>query len=229
MLILGIIPARGGSKGVPRKNIRLVAGKPLIEYTIEAAKGSRLLTYYTVSTDDTEIAGVAEQLGAPVLMRPPQLATDDTPMIHVMQHVLVTLKQTTGDYDYTVLLQPTAPLRTAKHIDESLRLLIQKNADSVVSVTQVPGHYNPHWQFIIENKTLKLFTKQPLHEIIKRRQELPITYVRNGAIYACKTELIKEKGDIYGNYCIGYIMREEESVNIDSEGDFWVAKRLLST
>lgn len=225
---LGLIPARGGSKGVPRKNIRSLAGKPLIAYTIEAAKDSRWLTRSVVSTDDAEIATVARDLGVAVMMRPPELAADDTPMAPVVQHVLKKLMSADECYDYVVLLQPTAPLRTSHHIDEAVALLERPGVGSVVSVSPVPGHYNPSWQFIMEDGFLHLFTGQPLREIVRRRQDLPPTYTRNGAIYACNTTAVLESGDLYGNCCMGFVMAEEDSINIDSEQDFLLAERLLA-
>jgi CMP-N-acetylneuraminic acid synthetase len=227
LTVLAIIPARGGSKGVPRKNIRTIAGKPLIAYTIETAKQCSLLTELVVSTDDSEIATIAATCGASVLMRPPELASDTTPMVPVVKHALESLMSTGGSYDYIILLQPTAPLRKSHHIDEALMLLHNTGADSVVSVAPVPRHYHPYWQFIIEGGRLELFTGQPLGAIVTRRQELPATYTRNGAIYACKTKVVMEHGEIYGSHCVPYVMLEDESVNIDSEADLLLAERLL--
>ena len=225
--VLGIVPARGGSKGVPHKNIRVLAGSPLISYTIEAAKGSRLLTHFVTSTDDQEIAEITRSLGSEVLMRPVELATDDTPMFAVIHHVLETIKQSRRYYEYVVILQPTAPLRTSQHIDEVITLLQNSDADSVVSVSPVPGHFNPYWQFIVQDGELHLFTGKPLSEIITRRQDLPETYTRNGAIYALRTALVFERGNLYGDHCIPYVMRAEESMNIDSEEDFRLAEHIL--
>jgi len=226
--ILGIIPARGGSKGVSRKNIRLLAGKPLIAYTMDAAKKSRLLTRLVVSTDDLEISQIAHSLDCQVIERPAELAQDTTPMLSVIQHTLRFLDEREHYLpDITVILQPTAPLRTSKHIDEALTRLDNPELDSVVSVSLVPGHYSPHWQFIIQDGVLRLFTDQPFGQIITRRQDLPATYTRNGAIYAFKTALLMEHKTIYGNYCHAYIMSSEDSINIDSEQDFWLAERLV--
>jgi CMP-N-acetylneuraminic acid synthetase len=228
MKTLGIIPARGGSKGVPRKNIRLIAGKPLIAYTIEAAKGSRLLRRLITSTDDIETAEIAKSLGSEVLMRPTELAADDTPMFAVIQHVLETIGKSDAYYEHVVILQPTAPFRTSRHIDEAITLLENTKADSVVSVSPVPGHYNPYWQFIVQDGELRLFIGKPLSQIITRRQELPKTYTRNGAIYAFRTALVFAQRNIYGDRCIPYIMSVKDSVNIDSVEDFWLAERLLT-
>jgi CMP-N-acetylneuraminic acid synthetase len=227
--IFGIIPARGGSKGVPRKNIRLLAGKPLIAYTIDAAKGSRLLTRLIVSTDDPEISQIARSFDCQVIERPAELAQDTTPMLSVIQHTLRFLGEHEHYHpDITVILQPTAPLRTSEHIDEALTPLENPEVDSVVSVSLVPGHYNPHWQFIIQDGELRLFTGQPFGQIITRRQDLPATYTRNGAIYAFRTSLFGERGTIYGDRCLAYVMPFEDSVNIDSEQDLWLTERFLS-
>ena len=226
--VLGLIPARGGSRGVPRKNIRLVAGKPLIAYAIEAAKASQLLTRCVVSTEDPEIAQIARSFGCEVIKRPADLAQDTTPTLPVIQHVLEFLDQHERYRpDITVLLQPTAPLRTDRHIDEAVALLKNADVDSVVSVSPVPGHYNPHWQFVIQDSELRLFTGQPLRRMITRRQGLPVTYTRNGAIYAFRTAIVFEQGNFYGDRCAAYVMHAEDSVNIDSEEDLCLAERLI--
>ncbi len=225
---LGIIPARGGSKGVPRKNIRQIAGRPLIAYTIQAAQNSRLLTRFVTSTDDPEISQTASSLGCEVIERPSELAQDTTPMLPVIQHVLLYMFQSPRFFpDVTVILQPTSPMRTGKHIDEALTLMDRSQADTVISVSLVPEHYNPHWQFTIHDGVLHLFTGQPISQIITRRQDLPHTYTRNGAIYAFKTDLVFSKGSIYSERCIPYVMPYEDLVNIDSEDDIRLAELLL--
>ena len=224
---IGIIPARGGSKGVPRKNVRLVAGRPLIAYTIEAALASQLLTEFVTSTEDAEIAAVAEELGSPVLPRPPELAADDTPALAVAQHVLQVMEAQGRCFDYLVWLQPTAPLRTAADIDAALELLWESGADSVVSLAPVPGHYNPHWQFVVEEGSVRLFTGEALSEIIPLRQQLSVTYTRNGAIYACRCSLINSHHTFLGPDTRAYIMPRERSVNIDDELDLLVAEAVL--
>ena len=226
--ILGVIPARGGSKGVPRKNIRPLAGKPLIHYTVEAARKSRLLNRLVVSTDDAEIAEIIASMGCEVLRRPATLARDDTPMAPVIQHVLDSLAEDGYQPEVVVVLQPTAPLRRAEHIDHCIDLISKTSANSVVSVSTVPGHFHPDWQFIIsENGELQAFSKRELDEVQTRRQELSTTYTRNGAVYAVRRTAFIESESLLAAPCIAYNMAAEDSVNIDSEEDFWVAERYL--
>jgi len=227
--ILGIVPARYGSKGLPRKNIREVAGKTLLQYALEAAKGSRLLSRVVVSTESDEVARNALDWGCEVIERPQELAQDDTPMVPVIQHALHLLADSEGYCpDITVILQPTAPLRTARHIDESLQLLMSSGAHSVVSVAPVPGHYNPHWQFLIDKDGhLSRYASPSIEQLQTQRQTLPDTYTRNGAVYAFNTELILERNSLYGDRCMAYVMPPQESVNIDSQQDLWLAERYL--
>ncbi|MGH7775159.1 MAG: cytidylyltransferase domain-containing protein [Candidatus Binatia bacterium] len=223
MRVLGIIPARGGSKEVPRKNIRMVAGRPLIAYTIEAAKGSRLLTDFVTSTEDLEIATVAKELGSPLLMRPKELAADDSPMLTVVQHALTALESDTVRFDYVTLLQPTTPQRFSEDIDAALTLLIQTGADSVVSVYQVSDHH-PARMYRLVNGRLVPYDSEPTDRL---RQGLPAVYHRNGAIYACRRALIKEKGTLVGLDTRPYIMPRGRSINIDDELDLVLADLLL--
>jgi CMP-N-acetylneuraminic acid synthetase len=216
---LGIIPARGGSKGVLRKNIRLVGGRPLMAYAIEAAQNSRYLTDYLVSTDDNEIAAVARQEGARVLMRPPELAADDTPMIPVVKHALAQ-----GDYEFVVILQPTAPLRTADDIDAALQILFETGADSVVSVYQVDDHHPARMYRLIDGQLIPYDTEPTA----RLRQALPPVYHRNGAVYACQTRLVWEQETLLGPDLRPYIMPRARSVNIDDELDLAFADLLLS-
>lgn len=227
--ILAIIPARGGSKGIPEKNICLLNGRPLISYTFDAAKASQRLTKIILTTDSAKIAEVGRKAGIEIpFLRPAELAMDETPTLLVIRHSLNWLAEKEGYIpDIVVNLQPTAPLRKPEHIDEAIGLLITSGADSVVSVTQVPGHFNPHWQFCIKNERLKIFSGEPLAEIVTRRQELTPTYTRNGAIYAFWRRTINETGSIYGNDCKPYIMEPEISVNIDSLDDWVLAEERL--
>jgi CMP-N-acetylneuraminic acid synthetase len=228
--VLGVIPARGGSKGVSRKNVRLLAGEPLVHYAVEAAQHSRFLTRVAVSTDDDEIADLCEGWGCEVLRRPADLARDDTPMVPVIQHVIQSLKEEQGyQAQIMVILQPTAPLRLSVHIDEAITLLQETGAGSVISVSAVPGHYHPDWQFSISAEgELKLLNGENLKEIPKRRQDLPVTFTRNGAIYAFRTEPFLELMTFYVPPSFAYKMRPEVSVNVDSVEDFWLAEQQLS-
>lgn len=231
--ILGVITARGGSKGIPRKNIKLLAGKPLIAYTIEAAKEAGIFDRLIVSTDDSEIAEIGRQHGceAPFL-RPQDLAQDTTPHLPVLQHAVSWLReQERYTPDYVMILQPTSPLRRAIHIREAVELLTRTGADSVVSVSQVPGHHNPHWQFrVAGDGMMSIFTGEPFGEIVTRRQNLPPTYTRNGAIYLFKTDLLfhPERPNFYGARVVAYIMPLEASVNIDSMDDWHEAEKRIS-
>ena len=227
--ILGIIPARGGSKGVLRKNIRPLAGKPLLHYTVEAANLSRTLDRVVVSTEDEEIAALAEDWGCEVLNRPVELSQDETPMLPVIQHALEVLVRVENYRpEITVILQPTAPLRRAEHIDDCLHLIMSTGAASAVSVSLVPAHYHPDWQFIIHPEgELGTFSGQALDQILTRRQDLERTFTRNGAMYAIRTTEFQNSGSLYPEPCVAYVMDSEDSINIDSEEDFWLAEQYL--
>ena len=230
--ILGIITARGGSKGIPGKNIKKLAGKPLIAYTIEAARTSGVFDRLIVSTDDEKIAEVARAYGCEVpFLRPAELAQDATSHIPVLQHAVSFLKEHENyASDFVMILQPTAPLRTAAHIREAAALLKTSGADSVVSVFEVPGHFHPRWQHTVDDANrLAIFTGEPFSQIVRRRQDLPKTYTRNGAIYLFKTELLFDpvEPNFYGDHVAAYLMKPEESVNIDTMEDWNEAERIL--
>jgi CMP-N-acetylneuraminic acid synthetase len=226
--IIGVIPARGGSKGVKRKNLHLLAGKPLIQYTIEAARKCRSLSRVVVSTDDPEIAELAANMELEVIRRPEDLALDDTPMVPVICHVVDSLAEGGYQPEIIVVLQPTAPLRRNEHIDDCLDLISATDINSVVSVSPVPGHFHPDWQFIIsEDSELRTFSGRELDELQTRRQELSMTYTRNGAIYAVRRVAFLKHESLLAPPCIAYTMAAEDSVNIDSEEDIWVAERFL--
>lgn len=226
--ILGVIPARGGSKGIKRKNVHPLAGKPLIQYTIEATRKSRYISRVVVSTDDSEIAELVANMELEVLRRPDDLAHDDTPMVPVIQHVVRSLAEDGYQPEIIVVLQPTAPLRRSEHIDDCLDLISATNINSVISFSPVPGHFHPDWQFIIsEDGGLQTFSGRELDELQTRRQELSMTYTRNGAIYAVRRAAFNESESLLAPPCRAYIMAPEDSVNIDSEEDIWVAERYL--
>jgi CMP-N-acetylneuraminic acid synthetase len=221
---LGIIPARGGSKGVLRKNIRLVAGEPLIAYSIRSAQSSRRLTHLVVSTDDDEIASVARSYNAKVLLRPALLATDKTPMLPVVRHAFMELEEVYGfRFDYGVIMQPTSPMRTADDIDQILRILEQTGADSVVSVYRVFDHH-PARMYRLENDRLIPLFAEPIGQL---RQDLPPVYHRNGALYAFRREIIDEQDSLIGPDLRAYIMPEERSINIDNELDLLLASLMI--
>ena len=193
MKILAIIPVRGGSKGIPGKNIKLLGGKPLLAYTSELALQSKYLTEVIVSTEDEPIGEVAKSLGVQVpFMRPMALAQDDTPTIDVLIHALEWYKNQTIFFDAVCLLQVTSPIRTLEFLDKAIEKFMASDCDSLVSVQKVPHEYNPHWTFEVnEEGNLKIATGEA--EIIPRRQELPTAYHRDGSIYITKTDvLLKE-------------------------------------
>lgn len=228
MNVLSIIPARGGSKGIPKKNIYPLCGKPLIAWTIEAAKGSKYISRTILSSDSSEIIKVAGRYGVEApFVRPNELAKDDTPALPVIQHTVNWLK-VNEDYipDYIVLLQPTSPLRTSRHIDEALEKLINSDADSIVSVVKAPHQFNPHSIMEMKNGFLKPFLKYDERKNI--RQLKPVFYARNGAaIYAFTYECLMKKNSIYGDKILAYEMSREESIDIDDLLDLTICEMLL--
>ena len=223
--ILGIIPARGGSKGILGKNIRSLNGKPLIQYAVEAARSSNLVDRLILTTDSVEIAEVGKALGVEVpFLRPPDLAQDDTPMLPVIEHALLFVEMERWQPDIILLLQPTAPLRRAEHIQQAVKLLVESNCDSVVSVVEVPRHYVPDFVLRLEDGKLRTFLDAPL---ITRRQDARPAYSRDGTIYAFWRDLLVKKRSIYGNDCRPILIPEDESCNLDTMHDWQEAEKKL--
>ncbi|MBN2386556.1 MAG: acylneuraminate cytidylyltransferase family protein [Anaerolineales bacterium] len=226
--ILAVIPARGGSKGVLRKNVRALAGKPLIAYTIEAALqvGDRLQGVI-VSTDDQAIAEVALQHGAEVpFLRPPELSSDRIPMVPVLQHAVGESEARGGTrLDWILLLQPTAPLRTPDDIRAAIELATRGGCDSVISVVQVFA-VHPILMKRIEGDRLLPFCIEE-QEGTRRQDYQPPAYMRNGAIYLTRRDVLMERGSIWGEIIRPYVMPEERSVSIDHELDFKLAELML--
>lgn len=224
--ILGIIPARGGSKGIPKKNLYLLNGKPLINFTIEAAKKASLLTKFIVSTDSEEIAGVAKQYGADVpFIRPEELATDTVLSVDVVKHAVAEMEnQGNVRYDYLVLLQPTTPLRPPGCIDEAINKLIKTGCDTVITMVDV-GANHPARMYRIENDRLVSIMDEGVS--MRPRQELPPIYIRSGDVYACKRNIPFEKGSLIGNDCRAVIIPPERAINIDSMRDLILAEYYL--
>ncbi|EMN24357.1 acylneuraminate cytidylyltransferase family protein [Leptospira kirschneri] len=218
--ILGLIPARGGSKGILRKNIKLIAGKPLIVWTIEAALKSKHLTSIVVSTDDPEIAEIAEQSGASVpFLRPAELAADYSSGIDPVLHALDNLP----GFDYVMLLQPTSPLRTSVDIDDCVEFAISKNANSVVSVCE--AQENPFWMFRLDD-SFKM-TKLLNVEDVARRQDSPKVFTLNGSIYLSEVNYFREKKKFITEDTLAYLMNKENSIDIDDMMDWKLAEILL--
>ena len=225
MRVLGLIPARGGSKGVPGKNKKELGGKPLVAYTIEAAQKSTLLTNIVLSTDDENIAQVGKKYGIEVpFIRPEYLASDTAKSIDVVQHAIQFYEDLGQSYDAVCLLQPTTPFRDCESIDQAIDNYKSKELDSLISVLPVPHEYNPHWVFEEINGSLQISTGEK--EIISRRQELPNAYHRDGSIYLTSIDLIKQ-GTFYGKR-MGYVISNPEMhINIDTlkdweEAETWI-------
>jgi CMP-N-acetylneuraminic acid synthetase len=219
--VLAVIPARGGSKGVRRKNLRTLGGLPLIAHTIRAALASRRLDAVVVSTEDEEIAQVARSAGATVVVRPDELATDWVQNTDVVKHVLATLEP---QYSHVVLLQPTSPLRGHDAIDACIDLLGQGGCRSVLTVTAVEHH--PAKTMLIDEKGMA----QPYTnwvELEARRQELPVLYRQNGAVYALAVVDFLRESRFIQSPCKAHVMHANESIDIDSEFDLLMAEKLI--
>ncbi len=226
MKTLALIPARGGSKGVPRKNIKPLGGKALIEYAIELALASDLIDDVIVSTEDSEIAEIAEDAGAETpFLRPAELAGHSSPTVDVMFHCLSYLKKQGRSYDAICLLQPTVPFRKLKDLDGALTVFANQTADSLVSVRPVPHQYNPYWLYI-ENGQENIITKA-IPKAVTRRQNLPKAYYRDGACYISKTKVLLKQKSIYGDTIQKYLMKQGVDINIDTLEDWQRAEKYI--
>lgn len=224
MRVLGLVPARGGSKGIPGKNVRPLGGRPLLAWTAEAALASRRLSRVVLSTDDEGIAEVGRRCGLDVpFLRPAELARDDTPTLPVVRHALEALED---GFDAVCLLQPTSPFRRAEDIDGCIAMLEERGLDAVVSVLPVPAEHNPHWVYFEDGGLLRLATGE--EQPIPRRQELPPAFHRDGSIYVTRREVVLSggEGSLYGRRLGGYVM-PEAGVNLDTPADWERAERLL--
>lgn len=229
MRILGIIPARGGSKGVPRKNVKSLCGKPLLAYTAESASSTTRLTRTILSTDDNEIADIGKALGMDVpFIRPAQLAQDTTATFPVILHAVTQLESLGEYYDAVCLLQPTNPLRRSEDIDNCIELLETTGADSVISILPVPHVYNPKWVYWRGPEgemTLSSGDSEP----INRRQDLPTAFHREGSVYVTRRTVLTEFGNLYGRNVRGYEIDRANSINIDTPDDWDRAEASLQS
>lgn len=213
--VLGLIPARGGSKGVARKNLRLAGGKPLLVWTIEQALKSGYLDRLVLSSDDEEIIAVGRANGCEVpFVRPPDLADDDAPAIFVALHALDTLGE---EYDYLVLLQPTSPLRTAEDIDAAIRCCIEQKAHSCASV--VEAEEIPGWMYVTGQNGELVPLLGAGHGFPTRRQDSPPVYVLNGAVYVAQTAWLRSGHTFVGPGTVPFVMPRSRSLDIDTEED----------
>lgn len=225
MRVLGLIPARGGSKGIAGKNLAPVCGRPLLAYTADAVHRSARLTRVIVSTDDPQIADAARSLGLEVpFLRPSALAGDDTPMLPVVQHAIEAMRAAGFEPDAVALLQPTSPLRRGEHIDGAIELLASSGADSVVSVVEVPHQFNPVSVMRLEGEQLQPFLDG---EPISRRQDKPQLYARNGPAVLVVRSPVVVGGSLYGADSRPFLMRPEDSLDVDSPWDLSLVEYAL--
>lgn len=225
---LGLVPARGGSKGIPRKNVRPLRGRPLLEYTASAALASRALARVVLSTDDAEIAEIARRCGLEVpFIRPAHLAQDDTPSLEVVRHAVDWLEANGEHIDAVCLLQPTHPFRRVRDIDDCVSLLESADADSVVTIVAVPPEYNPHWVFLqAADGTLHVSTGDA--EPITRRQDLPPAFRREGSVYVTRRDVLMERRSMYGARMVGHLVPTDGRVDLDTLEDWARAEELLA-
>ena len=218
---LAIIPARGGSKRLPRKNILDLCGKPLISWSIEAALKSKYISKVVVSSDDEEILNISSNFGADIIKRPYELANDTATTFDTVKHTIDNFE----NYDYIVLLQPTSPLRNEKHIDEAIELLEEKQADAIVSVCEMD--HSPLWSNTLpKDGNMRGFLREEI--LNKRSQDLEKYYRLNGAIYICKTDkLLENKSFFLKDNIFAYIMDRKSSIDIDEEIDFLFAEKVI--
>jgi CMP-N-acetylneuraminic acid synthetase len=225
--VLGLIPARAGSKGVPGKNERLLAGRGLVERAIDAARDSGVIDKIVLSTDSERIAATGRSLGIDVpFLRPAALAGDRTPMLAVVEHALAELARTGYEPDAVALLQPTSPLRSGSRIAEAVALLEETpEATSVVTVAPVPPHFAPHYAMRIDGEVLRPFLAEGA--AITRRQDVPAAYYRDGTLYLTRTATVVEHHDLYGERCLPLVLRLDEVLAIDTPEDWRRAEQLL--
>lgn len=220
MKVLAIIPARGQSKGLPRKNILPINNRPLIYWTINAAQRSQIIDRVILSSEDEEIIGVAKTLGCDVpFTRPQCLATDEAQSIDVVLHAIDEL----SGYDFVVLLQPTSPLRTGVDIDEAFRHMKSLHASSCVSVCEASE--SPYWMYVInkDGHMKSVLSSQS----ITQRQKLPPTYILNGAIYIANVDWLKKNKNFLADGCVPYVMPKNRSLDIDTIQDFQAFKDMV--
>lgn len=228
MRVLGIVPARGGSKGVPRKSIRNLGGVPLLCYTATAALAARRLTRVVLSTDDVEIAEVGRRAGLEVpFIRPAALADDAAPMLGVVRHAIETIEATDPErWDAVCLLQPTVPFRDPTEIDACVELLASTGADCALTVRPIPAEHHPLWAYVeAPDGALRLFTGDA--EPRTRRQDLPRAFHRDGSVYVTRRDVVMLSNSLYGGRVVGLPMEGAARVNIDTMSDWADAERIL--
>jgi CMP-N,N'-diacetyllegionaminic acid synthase len=225
-MVLAVVPARGGSKGIPGKNLRALAGRPLLAYTAEAIAESRVVDRAILSTDSEEIAAVGREVGLDVpFLRPRRLASDDTPMLPVVQHAVEAVEEDGASPEIVLVVQPTAPLRRGAHLRTAVELLRASGASSVVTVVRIPAHYSPEYAMRIEGDRLVNFLEEGRR--VARRQDATPAFSRDGTVYAVRRDVLMQDGDLYGEDCRPLVLEDDESVNLDTPDDWERAERLL--
>lgn len=228
--VLGIIPARKNSKSIKNKNIKLLGGRPLVQYTFDAARSSKRLTRILLTTDSPEIARLGKRAGIEVpFLRPGKFAKDSSAAKEYVAHCLEYLEKKEKYFpEIVVILQPTTPFRRVDDIDACIDKLLRSRADSIVSVTAIPAKYSPEWQLTIDKEgRLRTFTGVAWSRVKPNRQQLISTYVRNGAVYAFRRNAFVKTHSLYGNKVLAHVMPEENSVNIDYMEDWCKAEDML--
>jgi len=225
--VIGIVTARGGSKGIPRKNLALLAGKPLLAWTAESALAAKNLDRVVLSTDDEEIAEVGRKLGLEVpFLRPPELALDETTTLPVLQDVVRRLDAEDKRFQAIFTLQPTSPLRRAADIDGAIQLLDRSGADSVISFVPVGERHPARMKFIDTDGRV---SDPPFAEAFEgqRRQNLPPLFLREGSVYLTRREVLMAHGSLKGRDCRAWIIPPERACNIDTPFDLFLAEQML--
>ncbi len=222
--ILGIIPARSGSKGIPGKNIKLLNGIPLIGYVARDAMQSKLLDRVIISTDSVEIGTIASNFGVDFpFLRPKKIAGDTSPSIDFIKHALSALRERGEIYHAVCLLQPTSPFKPSGFIDACIEKFLEEGLDSLVTVLEVPHQFNPHWVFEDSGDgVLKISTGES--ELIPRRQDLPRAYFRDGSVYVFKSDLVLEKNTLVGGKLGFMVSNESYYCNLDTMKDWEIAE-----
>jgi CMP-N-acetylneuraminic acid synthetase len=225
--VLALVPARAGSKGIPDKNIRLLVGHTLLHYAAQAALASGVVDRIVLSTDSERVADEGRRAGLDVpFIRPVELAQDDTPMLPVIEHAVTALTASGWEPEIIVLLQPTSPLRTGAHIRAAVQALRDTGADSVVTVVEVPRHLSPDYVMRIDADRLVPFLAEGSR--IARRQDTRPAFVRDGTAYVFWTKTLREMHSIYGDHCHPLVIPADESITIDTPGDWDAAERRLA-
>jgi CMP-N-acetylneuraminic acid synthetase len=227
MRVLGLVPARGGSKSIPRKNLKRLGGVPLLEYTAKSALAAERITRCVLSTDDPEIAEMGARYGLEVpFRRPAHLATDTAGMLPVVQHALTWFAEQNETFNAVCLLQPTHPFRAPGDIDGALALFERTEADTVITVVPVPQRYSPHWIYLKSpDGTLRLSTG--VSEPIPRRQDFTPAFRREGSVYITRTFVLMERNSFYGPRTLGYEVDPSLDIDIDEESDWSRAEEVI--